>query len=346
MSKQLTMSDIARMAGVSTATVSRVLSNHPMVREETRDRILSLVKEHRYEPSYVARNLSTRRTHTIGVVVDDISNPFFMELAKGVELVLQKNGYTMLLTSSGWDPAKEADLIRTLLRNRVDGVLLTPVHPESESTEVMRRNGVPFVVMNCHSDNESVSYVSTDNVEGGRLAAELMLRTNLTRFLCLSGVPHQSTSERAEGFIHEIRSHGRGNDLAVYDEVRTFDDGYNIVPSLIARNRLDAVSTGIFTSNDFVAMGILEGLIAHRIPVPSQVSVIGYDDIAFAERYRIPLTTVIQAKHSMGQLAADELMELIQDRNHNPARLLLKPRLIVRDSCTAAHRHEPRSAVP
>jgi len=345
MSKQLTMSDIARMAGVSIATVSRVLSNHPMVREETRNRVLELVKEHRYEPSYVARNLSTRRTHTIGVVVDDISNPFFMELAKGVESVLQKNGYTMLLTSSSWDTDKEADLIRTLLRNRVDGVLITPVHPESESTELMRRNGVPFVIMNCRSPNDSVSYVSTDNLEGGRVAAELMLRTNPARFLCLSGIPHQSTYERAEGFIQEIKRCGRGNDLSVYEEVRTFDEGYNIVPSLIARDRVDKVSTGIFTSNDFVAMGILDGLIAHSIPVPSQVSVIGYDDIAFAERYRVPLTTVIQAKHSMGQLAADELIELIHDRGHSPARLLLKPRLIVRDSCPAAPALEPRSLV-
>ncbi|MCA1754789.1 MAG: LacI family transcriptional regulator [Spirochaeta sp.] len=345
MSKQLTMSDIARMAGVSIATVSRVLSNHPMVREETRKRVLALVKEHRYEPSYVARNLSTRRTHTIGVVVDDISNPFFMELAKGIESVLQKNRYTMLLTSSSWDTDKEAELIRTLLRNRVDGVLITPVHPESESTEIMRRNGVPFVIMNCRSDHDSASYVSTDNLEGGRVAAELMLRTSPAHFLCLSGIPHQSTNERAEGFIQEIKNHGRSEDLAVYEEVRTFEDGYNIVPSLIARNRVDVVSTGIFTSNDFVAMGILDGLIEHKIPVPSQVSVIGYDDIAFAERYRIPLTTVVQAKQSMGQLAADELMELIQDRNHTPARLLLKPRLIVRDSCPTAQTHPPRSVV-
>lgn len=345
MSKQLTMSDIARMAGVSIATVSRVLSNNPMVREETRSRVLALVKEHRYEPSYVARSLSTRRTHTIGVVVDDISNPFFMELAKGVESVLQKHGYTMLLTSSSWNTDKEAELIRTLLRNRVDGILITPVHPESESTELMQRNGVPFVIMNCRCENESVSYVSTDNVEGGRLAAELMLRSNPDRFLCLSGVPHQSTYERAEGFIGEIKKCGRGEDLSVYDEVRTFDDGYNIVPSLIARDRVDVVSTGIFTSNDFVAMGILDSLIAHNIPVPSQVSVIGYDDIAFAERYRVPLTTVIQAKHSMGQLAADELVELIQNRSHPPARLLLKPRLIIRDSCSTVRTRAPGSVV-
>jgi DNA-binding LacI/PurR family transcriptional regulator len=333
MSRQLTMSDIARMAGVSIATVSRVLSGHNSVKEATRIKVLTLVKEHQYEPSYVARNLTTRRTQTIGVIVDDISNPFFMELAKGVESVLQKNGYTMLLTSSSWNSETEVDLVRTFLRNRVDGVLITPVHAESESTMLLQRSGVPFVIMNCRSEDHTVSYVSTDNTAGGRLAAEYMLRTDIERFLCLSGIPHQSTYKRANGFVNTIQAAGRGADLSVYDEVRIFEDGYKLVPRLIARERIDTVRTGIFTSNDFVAMGIVDGLIAHHIPVPEQVSVIGYDDIAFAERYRIPLTTVIQAKQSMGELAADELLERIANASHPPARLLLKPRLVVRDSC-------------
>jgi LacI family transcriptional regulator len=336
MARHLTMTDIADMAGVSIATVSRVLSGSVNVREETRKRVLSIVRTHRYEPSYIARSLSTSRTRTIGVVLEDISNPFFMELAKGIENVLQNNEYTMLLTSSSWDWYKEIDLVRTLIRSRVEGVLLTPIHPESESTDLLKKNGIPFVMMNCWSPDPTASYVSTDNMNGGCLAAEYMLKTDISRYLCLMGFPHQSSDERAQGFIDTIQASGHTRDLDVYRDVRTFDDGYAIVTALIARSRIDTVKTGIFTSNDFVAMGIVDGLIDHGIGVPSQVSVIGYDNITFAERYRIPLTTVNQAKKTMGEFAAGELLEMIPDRKRQPARYLLKPRLVVRDSCRPA----------
>jgi LacI family transcriptional regulator len=333
MNRHLTMSDIAKMAGVSIATVSRVLADSPNVKAETRDRVLEIVRNHRYEPSYIARSLSTSRTMTVGVVLEDISNPFFMELAKGVETVLQENAYTMVMTSSSWDWNQERDLVKHLVRSRVDGVLITPIHPESESTDLLRKSRVPFVLMNCWSPDASVSYVSTDNIEGGRIAADHMLRTDIDRFLCLTGFPHQSSDERAQGFIDTITDAGRSGDLDVYLGVRTFKDGYSIVTRLIAKSRIDSVASGIFTSNDFVAMGVVDSLVDHGIPVPAQVSVIGYDNIAFAERYRIPLTTVNQAKKTMGEFAARELLELIRDRSHLPARYLLKPRLVVRNSC-------------
>ncbi len=333
MAQHLTMNDIAQMANVSVATVSRVLADSPNVRAQTRERVLEIVKANRYEPSYIARSLSAQKTHTIGVVIDDIANPFFMELAKGVESVVRDRGYTMLLTSSNWDWHKESVLVRTLVRNRVDGVLIAAVHPESDSTELLKNTEVPFVLMNCWSSDETVSYVSGDSVAGGRLAGECLLKANVQQYLCLVGVPHQSSEERAQGFIEAINAVDKGESLHVYRDVPGFDDGYRIVTGLIARHRLDAVKTGIFASNDFVAMGVVGSLLDHSIAVPEQVSVIGYDNIAFAEQCRIPLTTVNQPKKTMGELAAAALITSIESGNPGCEQLLLRPRLVVRRSC-------------
>jgi len=333
MSRQLTMNDIARIANVSVATVSRVLADAPNVRHETRERVLRVVEDHHYEPSHVARSLTTRRTQTLGVVIDDMANPFFTELAKGVEAVLREHGYTMLLTASNWDAAREHQLVRMLIRNRVDGVLIAAVNPDSDSVQMLRKVGVPFVLMNCWSRDDKIGYVTGDSYTGGQLAAECLLRTGVRQYLCLAGVPHQSTEERRRGFVDAIEAAGSGDHLAVYSEVCTSDDGYKIVPRLIALHQIDTVPTGIFTSNDFVAMGIIDGLLDHNVTVPEQASVIGYDNIEFASRYRVPLTTVDQPKQTMGELAASELIKCIEDREYRSRTLLLKPRLITRKSC-------------
>ena len=333
MGHHLTMNDIARRARVSVATVSRVLAGSPKVRDETRQRVLGIVRAEQYEPSQIARSLSTRKTHTVGVVIDDIANPFFMELAKGVETVVREKGYTMLLTSSDWDEEREGELLRTLVRNRVDGALIAAVSPDSGSTPLLRRAGIPFVLMNCWSPDDSVSYVAGDSVAGGRLAAECLLQTKVRQFLCLVGVPHQSSEERAKGFAAAIHAAGRGEALRVHRDVRTFEDGYRIVRRLLALHRIDSIETGIFTSNDFVAMGVVDALLDHRIRVPEQVSVIGYDNIGFAERYRVPLTTVDQPKQTMGELAAAELIRSIEEHDYRGKKLMLKPRLVVRETC-------------
>jgi len=327
------MNDIARLADVSVATVSRVLSNSPNVRDDTRARVLAVVKEHQYEPSYVARSLSTSKTRTVGVVIDDIANPFFMELAKGAEQVVRQQGYTMLLTCSNWDRDVEHDLVRALVRNRVEGVLIAAIDPEADSIRLLRSSGVPFVLMNCWSSDNTVSSVSGDSYAGGELAGNCLLRADVQQYICLFGVPHQSSDERARGFLDAVAAGHPSAPLETYYDVETFDQGYEIVSRLAAVHRIDRVRTGIFASNDFVAMGVVDSLVDHGISVPEQVSVVGFDDIEFAARYRVPLTTVAQPKTTMGELAAGALLDRLEQPNRDGRRLVLKPRLVVRDTC-------------
>lgn len=316
---------------MSKATVSRVLNSPEKVKESTRSRVLEVIRRSNYEPSSVARSLARRRTSTVGLVLDDISNPFFMELAKGVESVLSDRGYTMFFTSSGWVPEREVEIVRLLIRQRVDGVLIAPLHPESLAVKMLIDAGIPLVVMNCRGVGKKVSWVTTDNVEGGYIATRYAIGLGFSRILCLHGFEHQTTNERTQGYRKAIAEEGGRIEPVVIPAVRSDREGYEIVGELVERFHIDRLPTAIFALNDFVAMAVIEGLLSRGIRVPEQVSVIGFDDIHFAAKFRIPLTTIAQAKFKMGEIAATEIMREISERGGHRT-FLLKPQLIVRAS--------------
>ena len=169
------MEHVARVAGVSKATVSRVLSNSPRISQKTRTRVLEAVRSLSYEPNYIARSLSKRTTHSIGVVLEDIMNPFYTQVAKGIETVLKAGGYTMVLTSSGFVCEEELELTRTLLRYKVDGILLTPVEADSLAVSILKSRGVPFFMLNAKSEDPAISWIDSDNRLGGYMAARYLL---------------------------------------------------------------------------------------------------------------------------------------------------------------------------
>ncbi len=316
---------------MSKATVSRVLNSPEKVKESTRSRVLEVIRRSNYEPSSVARSLARRRTSTVGLVLDDIGNPFFMELAKGVESVLSDRGYTMFFTSSGWVPEREVEIVRLLMRQRVDGVLIAPVDPESLGMRMLIDAGIPLVMMNCSGDKRKVSWVTTDNVEGGYIATRYAIDLGFERILCLHGFEHQTTNERTKGYQKAVAEEGGRIEPIVIPAVRSDREGYEVVGELVERFHIDRLPTAIFALNDFVAMAVIESLLNRGIGVPEQVSVIGFDDLRFAASFRIPLTTVAQAKFKMGEIAAAEIMRQITERRGHKA-FLLQPKLIVRAS--------------
>ena len=333
-SKHTTIEDIARAVGVSTATVSRAFSGSPRVGVDTRERVLRIARQMHYEPSNLARALSTRRTSTIGVVVEDIANPFFVEVAKGIERVCEAENNTMLIASSDWQLEKESKILRKLLRQRVDGVIVATIDPDSEANRQLKASGMPMVLLNWLCIDGSVSSVSTDNREGGMLAARHSLARAVDRVVCLVGFPHQSSFDRLEGFMSVVTMENpRRVPHELYRGVHTAADGYDVVPRLLA----DAAGArlGVCACNDLVAMGVIEGLLDHGIRVPDRICVCGYDDIAFAGKFRVPLTTVAQPMRQMGDLAANELFRLIREPQSPPRQLVLPPRLVVRESCPA-----------
>jgi DNA-binding LacI/PurR family transcriptional regulator len=332
--RNATIADIAHIAGVSTATVSRVLADSPKVTADTRERVKQVISDLDYEPNQLARSLTTARTANIAVVVQDIANPFFVEVALGVETVLRDAGYSMFLTSSAWDPEKEEELIRKLVRNRVDGIIFAPIEPEGQTVGLLKRRGIPFVLVNAQSADPEVSWVNTDNFRGGYLAAQALAATHAHTLVSLLGFPHQTSRTRRDGFaagVQELK--GRQSlEYRPLEQVYAFEDGYECVPELIAAERIHEVPTGIFALNDDVALGVVASLIDHGISVPGQVSVVGYDDIPSAKRYQVPLTTIAQPKRQMGELAARALLHMLRNPEAGATQRELLPRLVQRSS--------------
>jgi LacI family transcriptional regulator len=329
--KQVTMADIASEAGVSKATVSRVLSNPEIVTPETRGAILDIMRKHGYVPNALARGLAGTPTRIIGVVIDELANFFFIEVTEGIDSVVSAEGYTIQLSSSKWIPEREEKLVRSLISNRVDGILIAPVAPESAAVSTLKDSGLPFVVMNCVSEDPEVSYVSTDNRKGGRIVAEYLnasLRREQT--ILVSGFNHQSISDRLQGFS-EVFDSSMG-DLIRYSNVRTYEEGYELVPLLLARNSLRTRPSAIFVLNDNVALGIVARLLELEVAVPEQVAVVGYDDIRLASFCRVPLSTVSQSVWNIGRLAAMSLLSMLDEPASPPERHLIEPQLIIRQS--------------
>lgn len=327
--KKVTIVDIAKEAGVSKATVSRVISNPELVKPSTRNKILELIEKYSYIPNQSAKTLAGSPTKNIGIVIDELSNLFFIEIAEGVEYVLAPNHYSMQLSSSLWQQSREELVIKTLISNRVDGILLSPILPSSNSISMLKKSGIPFVLINATSEDEEVAYVSCDNYYGGQLAAEYVNKTRQEQIIMVTGFDHQTLFDRIQGFKDHINPK---TTLHHYSEINTFRDGYDLVPILLIRNKIENIKTTLFVTNDNVAIGIINHLLQMGVKIPHQVSVIGYDNIRISEFSQIPLTTVSQSIKEMGRIAAIELLEMIEDKKHQVPKHLITPKLIVRQS--------------
>jgi DNA-binding LacI/PurR family transcriptional regulator len=327
--KKKTINDIAREAGVSKATVSRVLTRPELVNDRTRKHILSIMEKHSYIPNQLARGLAGTLTRTIGVVIDELSNDFYIEVAEGVDSVINAHDYSMQLSSSRWIPQREQDIVRSLISSRVDGILLAPVASSSKSMDLLKASGIPFIVFNCIPDDPDVAYVTCDNISGGKLAASYINDHERDQTIVITGFDHQSLDHRLQGFRSTLRN---GEKLTQYEDVKTFQDGLELIPILVTRNKIDRIPTTLFVTNDNVAIGIIHGLLERGITVPGQVSVLGYDNIRMSSFSQIPLTTISQSIRDMGRIAAIELLEMISDSSRPLPKHLISPQLFERKS--------------
>jgi LacI family transcriptional regulator len=335
MARVPTISDVARDAGVSKSTVSRVLNNTAKISSGTRNRVLEAVKRLRYEPNSLARSLTKHKTFTIGVILEDILNPFFTEVAKGIEVALRKKNYSMLLTSTDFDRENEIKLTRMLLRYKVDGILITPVEPESKSIALLKDIGIPFFMLNCSSPDKDINWIETDNMEGAQIATRYMLDLGHRHFMCLRQMTIEGSRKRFRSVEKTLVEAGiHRNDQVIIGDVRSRLDGYNAVSRFIKTKGTDALPTAVIAVNDAVAIGAMESLLDNDVRIPEDISIIGYDDIYIAGLVRVPLTTIHQSKFRMGEIAACQLIDKIERKERGIARqLLVKPKLIVRKSC-------------
>jgi DNA-binding LacI/PurR family transcriptional regulator len=332
--KQMTIIDIAREAGVSKATVSRVLSRPYLVNEKTREKVSAIIDKHSFSPNSLARGLAGMPTKIIGVMIDELDNDFYIELTNGIDSVISAENYSIQLMNSRFVPEREIRGIRSMILNRVDGILMAPASSGSEAAGLLKKSGIPYVLVNCTSDDPAVSYVCGNNYEGGRKISEYVNGLNREQIIIVDTSGHQTVLERVAGLEASLDT--QNIRVVKYPITKTHEDGYNLVPVLAEQNAIRTVKTTLFVTNDFVAVGMLSRLVEMHIPIPQQVSVIGYDDIRIAALCRVPITTVSQSSYTIGRTAALDLIERIRNPRSPPIRRIIEPTLIIRESTCPA----------
>lgn len=335
----VTSTDVARRAGVSQATVSRVLAGSERVTEATRSRVLEAMDDLGYAPNLVARAMKTRRTSSVGVVVSQLRNPFYPEALLAIGEALRRSGQRMVLFSADATEDSALDAIRQGL---VDGVLFTSGTADSPALREAVSVGAPVVLFNRSVADLPGDQVTSDNLGGGAAVAEHLVAAGHRRIGFLGGLPGPSTTtERASGFL------GRLAELGVHLAPELAADGplsYESGDERIGRLLEDPEPpTAVFCVNDITALGAIDGARRRGIAVPERLSVIGYDDIEQAGWAAFRLTTVRQPIAAMADRAVDLLLERIADPGLPPRHERFPAELVVRDSAASPH---PRPSEP
>lgn len=308
-SRPATIRDVAARAGVSTATVSRSLRGHTNVSPATREAVATAARELHYRPSGVARSLKLRSTRIIGLIVTDIENPYFPQIVRAVEDAAREWGYSVLLADGRRDPEREIESLEVLAEREVDGLIIASTALTRRHTDRIKELRCPIVIVNSESTVPGVPAIMSDNVAGGRLAAEhlLSLGHHVLAFAALPGIDAGAIGERVAGVRAALADAGRdAGSLTVISGETGVDDGDAAVGLALA---LAPSTTAFICANDLTAIGAIRGLRARGRSVPGDVSVVGFDDIDIVPHLDPPLTTVRQATFEMGEWALASLRQ-------------------------------------
>ena len=334
-SQRATITDVARRAGVSKATVSAVINDSAAVQGSTRDRVLAAIDVLNYRPSQVTHS-DARRTRSIGLLIKEIDNPYYAEVVLGARAHANEQGYTLLVASSEGEYEAERRAVELLQAKDVDGLIATPVLDEhadlSHFFELKRRN-LPFVLLE-EVRGVPASIVDVDNREASRKAVEHLIQQGHTRIVHLAGPRYSMHSEeRIDGVRHACSaSHLIFTDKDIVVAGAHLADGYEAAMALF-RKRSTARPTALTCYNDLVAIGVCRALQELGLRIPDDVSVIGFDDIPLLEYLPVPLTTVRMPKAEMGAVAARMLIRHIESKTViPPQKVVLDAELVVRQS--------------
>lgn len=328
----VTIKDVAKKAGVSPATVSRVVNGQPHVTEAVRMRVLAAIKDLNYHPNRVAQRLRAEKSHLIGVILSDIKNPFYTLLLGGIEQVLSEQGLSVLICNSNTLQSKENDFIIHMLAEDVAGLIIAPVKEQSAVLAEAVKNGLPVVVVDRRMSKPITDVVLADNQNGARLAIQHFIEVGHKRIAVLNGPQHLTSGrERYAGFLQAMAEAG----LAVDDSLVLFGDyqlesGYTQVRELLARA---AMPLALFIANNLMTIGALNAIHEMGFAIPGDIAVIGFDDLPWAASLNPPLTTVGQPAFDIGVHAAELLLNRFAFPNRPGRTVVLGTELIVRASC-------------
>jgi len=327
----VTIKDIAREIGMSASTVSRALSDSPLVNAATRERVHRVARRLGYERNEVARALVMGASGAVGLVVPDITNPFFSDIASGVGEIADRAGYGVILCNTSGRVDRELSYVRLMRRKRVDGLILCSTTIDAPYLQEVQRGRTPFILVSRLCSDASLSYVITNDRQGARLAVEHLIALGHERIGFIGGPRDvQSSHDRFLEYIAVLEENGcpvveAWHHFAEFTQAAGREAGGRLL-ALVER------PTAVFAANDVTALGVLEVAEGMGLRIPEDLSLVGYDDISYASLPRIQLTTIAQPAVEMGQIAADWLFTRIASDDVPALQRVLTPRLVVRST--------------
>ncbi|RKX41222.1 MAG: LacI family transcriptional regulator [Thermotogae bacterium] len=329
--KRATLRMIAEYAGVSIATVSRVLNNSRRVNPEIARRVIEIANRLSYRPNEVARGLVKGKIKTFGIVVPDIDNPFFSKICKAIQNTVRKEGYSVFLYNTDGKPEREKEIIENLVQRLIEGIfMIAPRMNPKEILELSKEYGFYPIIVDSRVENVMLSAVWVDNVTAFIRATEHLIETGHRRIGFVAGSLNVANSrDRLKGYLLALENNGiEKDDSLIYEGDFMISSGYKAAEYLLS---LENPPTAILCSNDLMAIGVLRYLHDKGIKVPEQISVVGCDDIDVTASLYPPLTTVKQPIYEMGEIAAKMMLKYIKT-GKLPPNSILHADLVIRDS--------------
>ena len=328
-----TIADVARRAGVSKVTVSRVINDAGNVHPATRDRVERAIQELHYLPSVAARSLRNKRTNALALIVPDITNPFWTTIARGVEDAAHEWGYSVLLCNTDENPEKQRHYIDVVIRQRVDGVIIAPYSSDAQHLKRLRERSIPTVAIDRRIDGWEVDTVTGDSFSGAYALVRHLIDLGHRRIAVISGPQTASSAQdRVLGYLYALEKAGIKPDerLILRGEFRS-TDGEALTYELLDQG---LQFTAIFAGNNAIAMGVLTALGNRGLHIPKDISLVCFDDIPYLSHILPFLTAAVQPAYEMGLQAAQLLLgRLGGTAQDTPARIVLPTSLVVRYSC-------------
>jgi DNA-binding LacI/PurR family transcriptional regulator len=332
--KNIGLNEVADKAGVSIATVSRVINNNPNVNGEKKARVEQAIKLLKYRPNRVAKRLRNKSAsgNILGVLIPDIQNPFYVDVLRGIEDVSFEHRYALIMCNFSQDDKKEQMYLDILQSESIDGLIAAPAHENDQKIISMVKNGMPVVCVDRGLKDVDVDLVTVENQNGAYSAVDYLAKKGYKRIAYISGLAHLPSSQQREaGYLKALTDNGLSIDRSIikYGDSR-HDSSLKLCQELIAmENRPDA----LFTGNNLITLGALETIHMNGLNIPNDIAIVGFDDMNWSNSLNPPLSAVRQPAYEIGKRAAELLIQRINDPSRSTVNMILKTELMVRKSC-------------
>ena len=331
---KVTIKDIAEAGGFSITAVSRALSGKDGVSEETRKKVQAIAKEMGYVPNVVARSLRTKKTKTLGVIIENITKPYFGKIVKGIDDKAKALGYDILICNTNLDPVQEYRSVNTLLQRSVDGIIFHPSQLTDKGIKLLQKSGIPFISVSRRLPNFKSDYVICNNREGIKTIFNYLVSKGCRDILFINSPLFSSSSQdRMEGYREALQEHGfEYREEKVVISKSNFEASYSTMMQLLDEKKTDFDS--VLCGRDEIAIGVMEALLERGYRIPDDIRLTGYDDLDHCRYLKIPLTTMHQPVYEIGEKAVEILTRLINSKTPKKGfeEIVLSSRLVVRDS--------------